>query len=175
VSYYVYKLVDPRDGKPFYVGKGKGRRCFSHEMEARRGVVGPKCDKIREIIAAGRGVEFIRVKEFKVESQAYAYERELIHEIGIENLTNSWPGKPGLSPKIREMISTVASLARLIRRNEGRVVLRQPKPNSSDMMDTMLRVLSSLVFAIGSDRTREELKKQQVIIPEDAIVLETAT
>lgn len=27
---YVYKLIDPRDGKVFYVGKGKGNRVFSH-------------------------------------------------------------------------------------------------------------------------------------------------
>lgn len=31
---YVYLLVDPRDGIPFYVGKGRGDRAQAHEIEA---------------------------------------------------------------------------------------------------------------------------------------------
>ena len=27
LGYYVYLYVDPRDGKVFYIGKGKGERC----------------------------------------------------------------------------------------------------------------------------------------------------
>lgn len=27
---YVYLYIDPRDGVPFYVGKGTGNRCFAH-------------------------------------------------------------------------------------------------------------------------------------------------
>ncbi|MGH7821426.1 MAG: hypothetical protein ACREQ9_16810 [Candidatus Binatia bacterium] len=30
LCYYVYLYVDPRTGKPFYVGKGRGPRCLSH-------------------------------------------------------------------------------------------------------------------------------------------------
>ena len=36
LHYYVYLLVDPRNGKPFYVGKGIGDRCFAHLDEARK-------------------------------------------------------------------------------------------------------------------------------------------
>lgn len=31
---YVYLLVDPRDGRPFYVGKGRGDRANAHEITA---------------------------------------------------------------------------------------------------------------------------------------------
>lgn len=27
---YVYRLIDPRNGETFYVGKGKGDRVFAH-------------------------------------------------------------------------------------------------------------------------------------------------
>ena len=30
LGWYVCLLVDPRDGEPFYVGKGKGNRVMSH-------------------------------------------------------------------------------------------------------------------------------------------------
>ncbi len=30
LKYYVYTLIDPRDNKIFYVGKGKGNRVFYH-------------------------------------------------------------------------------------------------------------------------------------------------
>ena len=33
LGYYVYALVDPRDNKIFYVGKGKGDRVFQHAEE----------------------------------------------------------------------------------------------------------------------------------------------
>ena len=27
---YVYRLIDPRNGETFYVGKGRGNRVFAH-------------------------------------------------------------------------------------------------------------------------------------------------
>ena len=33
LGYYVYRLVDPRNGETFYVGKGIANRVFGHELE----------------------------------------------------------------------------------------------------------------------------------------------
>lgn len=33
LKYYVYRLIDPRDGQTFYVGKGKGDRVFAHAAQ----------------------------------------------------------------------------------------------------------------------------------------------
>lgn len=30
LKYYVYRLIDPRNGMTFYVGKGKNNRIFAH-------------------------------------------------------------------------------------------------------------------------------------------------
>lgn len=30
LKYYVYVYIDPRNGEPFYIGRGKGNRMFSH-------------------------------------------------------------------------------------------------------------------------------------------------
>lgn len=36
-EFFVYDLIDQRDGGVFYVGKGKGNRPFHHEREALAG------------------------------------------------------------------------------------------------------------------------------------------
>ena len=52
-GFYVYALMDPRDNKVFYVGKGTGNRVFSHEIESNKlpEVERFKLKKIREIEA----------------------------------------------------------------------------------------------------------------------------
>ena len=53
---YVYRLIDPRNGETFYVGKGKGNRVFSH-IRAEENLEGDDFDnklkRIREIRLAG--------------------------------------------------------------------------------------------------------------------------
>lgn len=53
---YVYRLIDPRNGETFYVGRGEGNRVFSH-IRAEDGLEGDELDnklqRIREIRLAG--------------------------------------------------------------------------------------------------------------------------
>ncbi len=59
---YVYRLIDPRNGETFYVGKGKGNRVFAH-IHDEQGFKGDKLDykmqRIREIHNAGFEVAHI--------------------------------------------------------------------------------------------------------------------
>ena len=126
MSYYVYELVDPRDGKPFYIGKGKGERMHQHEREAARGVYSRKCERIREIVAAGMKVEKSVLARYAIETDAYDAERLLIEQIGLENLTNVVPGGVFMprAPKIvveekfggfRGLLKIAPTIARIIK------------------------------------------------------------
>jgi hypothetical protein len=60
---YVYRLIDPRNGETFYVGKGKGNRIFQHandpanlKFEDDEDEVSVKIQRIREIKKAGLSV-----------------------------------------------------------------------------------------------------------------------
>lgn len=59
---YVYRLIDPRNGETFYVGKGRGNRVFSH-IRAEQGLEGDDFDnklrRIREIRLAGLEVAHV--------------------------------------------------------------------------------------------------------------------
>lgn len=92
MEFYVYQLIDPRDNKPFYVGKGKGKRMYSHLKE--KGF-SKKNKMIEEIKLAGLEVVCVTVKLFRTENAAYNYEKRLIKKIGRENLTNLTDGGRG--------------------------------------------------------------------------------
>jgi hypothetical protein len=90
--FYVYELVDPRDGKVFYIGKGQGERAWRHESDVRAGTVGNNWNrfhKIKAIIASDLAVEVRIVKEFDVESEAYNFEMILISSTpGLTNISS---------------------------------------------------------------------------------------
>lgn len=90
--FYVYRLIDPRDGSVFYVGKGSGRRMYGHEAEAEKGVYSRKCNRIRSIWADGFSVKREVVSRHVDENDALEAEARLIEEIGLEKLTNVMPG-----------------------------------------------------------------------------------
>ena len=82
--YYVYCYVDPRDGKPFYYGKGKGRRSLAHLADSGKS---PKTGRIRQIRSAGLNPAIRIVATGLRQAQALLIETALIWELG-ESLTN---------------------------------------------------------------------------------------
>lgn len=119
--FYVYELVDPRDDKVFYVGKGQRGRVHQHEVEARKGKVSAKCDLIRKIEADGLAIIKRKVSYFEDEIQAYKAETALILQYGIDHLTNAVLGGGGFSGfDVAEDRKVIASIANILRRVEGR-------------------------------------------------------
>jgi hypothetical protein len=119
MQYYVYKLVDPRNKKPFYIGKGKNGRMFHHQKEALKGSKHRKCVLIREILNSNLQVVTEIVKYFDKEQDAYDYEEQLIAKIGLANLTNISKGGRLPYPCVDEYVSFIESVSNMLHKTKG--------------------------------------------------------
>ncbi len=111
-EWYVYHLIDPRCGAVFYVGKGKGKRMYQHEADARNGRVSnlAKTERINSILKDGKCVEYFVVGRFNDESEAYAVEKEQI--FAFDDLTNIALG--GGSVRLSYMENSLMKAKRLL-------------------------------------------------------------
>ena len=79
---YVYRLIDPRNGETFYVGRGRGQRVFDHVSGAisdlDQSVADPKLERIHEIQALGMNVAHIIHRHGMSEAVAKEVEAALI-------------------------------------------------------------------------------------------------
>ncbi len=78
LGFYVYRLIDPRSGFTFYVGKGKANRVFQHARGAIAGEPRLKYDRIREIRQAGFEPKIIVHRHGLDEPSAFLVEAVLI-------------------------------------------------------------------------------------------------
>ena len=91
LKYYVYRLIDPRNGETFYVGKGSGDRIFCHMKgdlaEKDSDELDNKIQKIRDIHNAGLEVIHVIHRHGMDESTALEVEASLIDAYpGITNI-----------------------------------------------------------------------------------------
>ena len=105
---YVYVYTDPRNGKPFYVGQGRGERALAHlgEREKSR-LMGDKAfppikvrDKEKQAIItaiynAGKVPQIDILRYGLTEDKAHLVEAVVIDLIDKGNLTNKMSGKTG--------------------------------------------------------------------------------
>jgi hypothetical protein len=81
LGFYVYRLIDPRNGETFYVGKGKGNRVFAHSRGERNADDDDMTDKftlIREIRNSGFEVAHVIHRHGLDEKQAWEVEAAVI-------------------------------------------------------------------------------------------------
>lgn len=115
LKYYVYLYIDPRTDRPFYIGKGKGKRAFGHLK------IDDDSDKsriIRELKKAGLTPKIELLKYGLTEKQALLVEATAIDLLNIENLTNEARGhgsKYGARASVEEVIATLDSKPARIR------------------------------------------------------------
>ena len=87
---YVYRLIDPRNGETFYVGKGRGNRVFAH-IRAEQNLGGDELDnklkRIREIHLAGFEVGHVVHRHGMDDKTAFEVEAALIDAYpGLTNI-----------------------------------------------------------------------------------------
>lgn len=89
---YVYRLIDPRNGETFYVGRGVGNRLYSHirdELGSDFDDVSNKLRRIREIRLAGFDVAHVVHRHGMEPSVAKEVEAALIDAYpGLTNITS---------------------------------------------------------------------------------------
>lgn len=105
LQYYVYRLIDPRDGQTFYVGKGRGNRIFAHVAGALNGYweededdTSAKIQQIREIHQAGLSVIHVIQRFGLTENEAFEVEAALIDCFpGLTNLQKGHNSERGVN------------------------------------------------------------------------------
>lgn len=105
---YVYRLIDPRNGETFYVGKGQGNRVFSH-IRAEQNLDGDDLDnkvkRIREIRLAGFDVAHVIHRHGMDDRTAFEVEAALIDAYpGLTNLVGGAGGSDYGAMHAKEII-----------------------------------------------------------------------
>jgi len=92
---YVYALIDPRNNKIFYVGKGIGNRVFAHvNCAMNEDIENAKLDTIREIVNEKKAVKHYILRYKLTEREAFIVESAFIDFLThsdfdfVANITN---------------------------------------------------------------------------------------
>lgn len=92
LGYYVYLYVDPRTGKPFYVGKGRGGRALAHLMSSAG--ESRKAQILAELEREGKQPRIdILAHALPSEETALRIEAAVIDLLGLDQLSNLVSGQ----------------------------------------------------------------------------------
>lgn len=115
LNWYVYRLIDPRNGETFYVGKGRGDRVFQHAKGAL--AVGKdedaadlKVQRIKDIAAAGLDVAHV-IHRHCIETEETAYQIEAALIDAYPGLTNRVGGHGAGDYGVRHVEEIIAEYA----------------------------------------------------------------
>lgn len=147
---YVYLYLDPRNGEPFYIGRGKGNRLFTHlseESEAK------KVKRIAEIRRTG-GEPRIEVLRYGLtESESRLVEAAAIDLIGKSRLTNRVAGyhENSFGRITAQRVITMLT-AKKVRVEHKAILVTINKLYRSDMTEEELYEATRGIWVVGEKR-----------------------
>ena len=76
LGFYVYRLIDPRSGQTFYVGKGRGNRIFAHA----KGVTSEISDELED-------AESLKIQTIREIQRSGLEPLHVVHRHGLDEET----------------------------------------------------------------------------------------
>ena len=161
-KYYVYLLIDPRDRRVFYVGKGTGKRAHSHTSNAIKGRIdnAEKHRAIMSILDEGQEPEIFFFSRTHKEAAAFSVERKLIDLLSEAGLTNIVHGQATNEAKAIEvadsLLKRIASKDAWLSQLPDRVrcavaeLAGSPEAFYDEFVESVKRIKVKAEFAIGS-------------------------
>ena len=120
LGHYVYRLIDPRNGETFYVGKGQRDRVFAHAKgeidDATPSAADPKLKRIKEITGLGLDVEHVVHRHGMSNATAREVEAALIDAYpGLTNRVAGSGSKDRGSRHVKEIMLEYGAEAFVVR------------------------------------------------------------
>ena len=151
---YVYVYTDPRNEKPFYIGKGQGSRVFDHLHDMRDA---KKASTIQAIRDAGTEPVIDILRYGLTRNEATLVEAAAIDLIGVSRLSNKVAGHHNRSfgrIALKELIQTHAAKPVIVRHRA--ILITINRLYRSDMSDKELYEATRGVWRIGIRREGAE-------------------
>ena len=156
LGHYVYVYVDPRNNKPFYIGKGQGNRALGH-LQDTNDPNHEKAKKLKEIRDAGKTPDIYLLRYGLTDAEARTVEVAAIDLIGLTKLTNKVRGSgKGLGIIRWQELSEIAGAKPVQMTNEPPVILININRNyRSDISDKALYEATRGIWKTRIDRARK--------------------
>jgi hypothetical protein len=150
---YVYVYIDPRNGEPFYIGKGKRDRLFSHLNDLSET---QKVARIAEIRDSGKEPQIDILRYGLSDAEAALAEAAAIDLIGKANLTNRVSGYHDSFGRItsQDLITMLTAKPVIVRHNA--ILITINKLYRSTMTPQELYEATRGIWVIGPRRDKAE-------------------
>lgn len=147
---YVYVYIDPHNGKPFYIGRGKGNRLFSHLSEK------SEANKVKQIAEIRRNGKEPRIEILRYglsDAEACLVEAASIDLIGKAKLTNRVAGHhEGSFGRITSRRVITMLTAKKVKVQHKAILITINKLYRSDMSAEELYETTRGIWVVGETR-----------------------